>query len=134
MADRGEDEDLGNFVLEKYARAEGITSVLKEIVRGAWIAWVAYYGYKSIDVLAGRETDASIELVVSFFTNLTVADILPWVLTALAIGMAYLFRTLKRDTVENLHPRLKQYEQIFDPNRTSSELTPRGETAPEDEL
>lgn len=39
---------------------------------------------------------------------------------------------LRKDTVERLHPYQEKYEKSIDPNRSSSRLTPRGETRPED--
>ena len=39
---------------------------------------------------------------------------------------------LRQDTVEHLHVYQVKYEKSIDPNRTSSRLTSRGETRPED--
>lgn len=39
---------------------------------------------------------------------------------------------LRRDTVQRLHPYQEKYEQLVDSTRTSSRLTSRGETRPED--
>ncbi len=49
-------------------------------------------------------------------------------------GIAYGRRQakLRRDAVERLHPYQEQHEKSIDPNRTSSRLTSRGETRPED--
>jgi hypothetical protein len=49
-------------------------------------------------------------------------------------GMAYgkLQLELKKQTVEQLHPTRVAWEQIHDPNRTSSHILPNGQNNPED--
>ncbi|MBI3775873.1 MAG: hypothetical protein HY273_10030 [Gammaproteobacteria bacterium] len=42
-------------------------------------------------------------------------------------------RKLNKDTIERLSPYQAQYEREHDPKRSSSGLTPRGDTRPEDQ-
>lgn len=53
--------------------------------------------------------------------------VLGWILTAV---WGYRARKLRQDTVQEMSPYRTAYERLLHPGRTSSELTPRGNTPP----
>lgn len=81
---------------------------------------------------AGTITVADLRAAVSFDS---VSSSAPWLLVIFGVGgIAYGRRQakLRQDTIQRLHPYQEKHEKSIDPNRTSSSLTSRGETRPED--
>jgi hypothetical protein len=92
---------------------------------------IFYFIYQSVAVLAGKATVADIGI--KFLAELGISEALAWLLAG--GGMLYGFgqRRLRKNTIERLQSRNQSLEQSLDPNRTSSRLTPRGDTRPEDD-
>lgn len=93
---------------------------------------LAYFAYRSIDVLAGQKTVANIG--VRFLADVKVSEAVAWLFGSGGIAYGWKQRNLRRTTVERLSGRLTGLEQLRDSRRTSSRLTPRGETNPRDKL
>lgn len=119
-------------LINKDRLTEGTVSVLNNLIRWGAIVTIFYFGYSSIELLAGKETLSNI--AVSLLTDIKISVAIAW--TAAGGGLIYGLRQkkLRKDTVERLQGRIKELELRHDPNRTSSDLTPRGETRPEDEI
>lgn len=118
--------------LKKLRFSEGFIQISLSLIKFAALVIIARYGYLSIEALAGYETKADLALNVLGQLNFSIT--LAW---AAAIGgLMYGFRQkkLRRDTIERLQDRIKKYESMEDPNRSSSHLTKRGETRKEDQL
>ena len=111
---------------------EGVGQVLSSLIRWGAIVLIARYGYLSIASLAGQNTLADIGI--DLLSNIKVSVALSWV--AGAGGLAYGVRQKKvrKDTVERLQGRIKELETGIDPNRSTSNLTHRGDTRPEDKI
>ena len=92
----------------------------------------------SIDSLAGKVTLADIKLLsdvvvkagydCSVHPLLIIASGAFFVFGVIGITYGMLQRKLRKDTVEFLHGRIRDAEIATDPGRSSSELTPRGES------
>ena len=128
----GQDKD--DRVLAKYIRIEGVTSVLNNLIRWGGLTAIAYFAYRSIDTLAGRTTLADMGVSVSFFTGARIADLMAWVLAVVGVGYGLAQRSLRGRTVARQEGRVIALETKIDPERTSSRLTRRGKTRPEDKL
>lgn len=91
------------------------------------IAWIVYM---CVLALAGKETDANVAL--SVLGNVSIANGL--LASAGASGAAYgLYeRHVRKTTVERMSGRIHELEKEIDPKRSTSRLTPRGDTHPED--
>lgn len=133
-------EDLAaeNRYLRKGKTAESIASVLNNGIRWIGITATTYFVFKSIKVLAGKETYADIN-VSAILATPKALNLLPWILPALGFvvgicGIVYGVnqKKLRQDTVERLQGRIKDLEKTLDPKRTSSGLTQRGQTRLED--
>lgn len=121
-----------NGFLRKGRIAEGAIQVSLALLRYGTIVVLGYWALQGIRAIAGSSTDANIavELLANFGVSVTLA----WTV-ALSGGAYGLFqRHLRRNTVERLQGRIRELESIIDPQRTSSELTQRGDTRPEDKL
>lgn len=90
-------------------------------------AWIATAGTTTI---ANLSASLKVETIFETITTWT----WPLLIVFGAGGIAYGRREakLKKDAIERLHPYQEKYEKLVDPNRTSSRLTSRGETHPED--
>jgi hypothetical protein len=97
-----------------------------------WVGagWMAYMIYLSVDALAGRKTAADFGIKV--IGNVEVNRAVAWLLVALFGGTAYRERRLRQKNIERLAPSVAQKEKVRDPKRSSSNLTSRGKTRPED--
>ena len=94
---------------------------------------VTYFGvFRPIHDLAGHNTQAS-------FGMALLADIRPSEIVSYLFGLAgWIFglnaQRLRRNVTERLTDRIAQNELQKDPHRTSSGLTKRGKTPPENAL
>lgn len=96
----------------------------------AGTGWLGYLAKGAILQLAGKTTLA--ELSFAFLGNVNVSTSLAWGAGIAGVTFGGLQRRLKKKTVERLHERIRKFEEQLDPGRSSSHLTPRGETNPED--
>lgn len=118
--------------LKKATASEGITRVLVGLIQWGGISAIAYWIYRSIEVLAGRTTLADVG--VQFFANISVSVALAWTVGISGCVYGWRQRTLRRDTVERMQRRNQNLEAMLDRNRTSSGLTARGDTRQEDRV
>lgn len=97
-----------------------------------YVALVAifYFAYSSIQTLAGQVTYADIGLRV--IGDIRISESVAWVFGVGGVGYGMRQRKLRRDAIEQLSPRVHEYEESLDPHRSSSRLAPRGTTRPED--
>jgi hypothetical protein len=120
------------LLLRNRRLSDGWASVANNFVKWGALAGIAYFLYLCVDAVAGRETTA--KLVVAVISDFKLHIALPWFLTAVAVILGLLQRHLKNGTVDRLGRRIKELEERLDPGRTSSRLTSRGGTNPEDRL
>lgn len=90
------------------------------------LVFIAYFLYRSVDSLAGRNTLA--ELGFRVLGNLTVSR----GIISLLAGSGWFYglgqRALRRKAIERLAPAKNEVERRMDKNRTSSNLTSKGTT------
>jgi hypothetical protein len=116
----------------KTRRIDGIVSTVQSGIKWFSLAAIAWWFYQSIRVLSGQYTFADIG--VRFIGDFRISEGLAYVFGAGGIAYGYNERRLRRSTIERLAPRNAALEQTIDPGRTSSKLTARGTTRPEDSI
>lgn len=119
-----------NRLLRQMRTSEGIVSVFNNLIRWGGVVAISYFTYLSITALAGEQTAADIGI--KFLADVRVSEALAWVLGGSGVAYGLRQRKLRRDTVERITARVERFEKELDPSRSSSELTTRGETRPED--
>ena len=107
-----------------------------------WAGWafIALFAWLSIHDLAGKITVADISVLArTVFGDKDTGACPAWyvvgassVLGIFAIMLARRERKLRKNTTERLHQYQDMWERSQDTSRTSSRLTPRGDTRPED--
>jgi len=129
--------------LLKFKILESITSILKTFISFAGVVLVALFTYYSIAVYSINNAKVNLAVgEVNVVKNLFSIDFLksPSSLMTLA-GVIFGFsgivygkkqRALRMSTVEKLQGRITELEKVRDSKRSSSMLTPKGETRPED--
>lgn len=93
------------------------------------IAWMAY---KSVLVLSGQTT--IVDVLVNVWGSLKINQALATVLGGGGMLYGWRERRLRHKVNERLGGRVGQLEQAIDKRRTSSRLTKRGQTDPEDAI
>ncbi len=121
-----------NSYLRKARIADGIIQVALAAVRYGALIVVGYWGLEAIRALAGSSTFADIS--VDFLTEINVSVALAWSVGVFGGVYGYKQRHLRRNTVERLQGRIRELEAMIDPQRSSSKLTTRGDTRPEDRI
>lgn len=108
--------------------SETATPIALSLIR--WVAIVACFGfvYLSIDSLAGKQTDAVINLKMLLNSNF-----LGVIFGSGGIIYGYAQKKLRQKVIARLQPRIQHFEQLMDPTRSSSLLTEHGNTNPDDE-
>lgn len=113
-----------------FKKIDEAASITKAALKYGTIIVCVYYAFRSIAVLAGKQTLASIGL--SILGNVTVSNGIYIVLTGGSIVYGLGQRQLRRRSIKRLTEQGIKLEQRFDPKRTSSGLTKWGTTKPED--
>ena len=119
-----------NRILRSLRASEGFISVVNNVVRWGGLVWIVYYIQGMVVALAGKETIANIGM--SFLGDVRISEALAWLLAGGTTLYGLSQRKLRKDTVERLQGRIHRHEVLQDPKRSSSKLTPRGDTPPED--
>ena len=119
-----------NRLLRQVRTAQTIASIVGDFFRYGTIAFVAWCFYASIKALAGQQTNANVFL--SFFADFRISEVLAYIFGTGGVLLAYRERRLRQKTVKHVQGRNQQREKEIDPGRTSSQLTPTGETNPRD--
>lgn len=119
-----------NRFLRKRGRAEAVTSVINNVIRWGGLVWVASYAYRAVEALAGQRTVADLGL--RFLTDVRVSTLAAWLVGASAVMYGWRQRGLRRSAIERMSSRIQELERQFDHKRSSSRLTPRGDTHPRD--
>jgi hypothetical protein len=107
-----------------------IGAVVHTVVQWGCAALVAYFFYLSVASLAGRYTFAQIG--VGFLGDLRVSEGVAYLFGAGGVYYGVKRHRLHGDNIQRMAGRLADLEKQLDPKRSSSRLTPRGATRPED--
>lgn len=96
-----------------------------------WFA-LAKVGLDAVRALAGLDTKA--QFILGWFTSADNDFGMPWVIAIGALILARRERTLRRNKTEQMQSHILSLETRLDPRRSSSGLTPTGDSNPEDAL
>lgn len=100
------------------------------IVPWGTLLLISKWGVEAVTALAGKHTIADIGL--KMIVNMQIGEAVAYIFGAGGIGYGIVERRLRRNTIERLGTRNRNLETLIDPARTSSGLTTRGTTRPED--
>lgn len=126
--------------LRKSKVADSIASVINSAIKWGGLVVISYISFRAIAVLAGKTTSANFAVSIltdilssEFLTKLSNLIIFLSMLSGIC-GIIYGIwqRKLRRDTIERLQKRNQELEHKLDSNRSTSMLSPRGETRKED--
>lgn len=107
-----------------------LIDLLRHTIEWGGYLGLAYFATVIVSDLAGKETFASFFL--QFIGKENTSDSLVFVLALVFGAWALLERRLRRRKTVELSQRIQKLESSIDPKRTSSKLTPTGETHPGD--
>lgn len=114
----------------KLGQAEIWANTINNVVRWGALVAMTYYAYRAVGMLAGHTTNTDIGIKILANVRSSVA----WIFGTGGTVYGLRQRKLRRDAIEQLSDRREKYERLHDPNRTSSDLNPRGQTQPKDKL
>lgn len=120
-----------NRLLRRGNNTNSVTNVLLNLIRWGALVLSFRYMYLTVEALAGRVTLAQVGI--SFLGNLTLSQSLAYIFGSGGVIYGYGEHKLRQRTIRRLGPKRKELEVSIDPKRTSSKLTDKGETNPEDE-
>lgn len=101
------------------------------LVKWLGLSFIAFMGFLSINSLSGNYTIA--EIGIEFASSFKVNTAVSYVFGLSGVLYGLFERDLRKRTIERMSKRTTELELSIDPNRSSSNLTPRGNTRPEDE-
>lgn len=108
--------------LLQHQKIDEFYKTIRTAIRTVGYGVAAFFAWKSIEALAGEDTSVLLSLLGDFKFSFTIT------LAGAAAAWAVVERIIRQNTVERLQGRIRQFELVMDPNRTSSELTPKGKT------
>ncbi len=103
---------------------------VRTAIRACGWCFAAVVLYWVVNVLAGRTTSLLVQVALNLLFDIRFAVMLGS--TGAAVIWALAERRLRQRTIMRLHPRIKYLESILDAGRSTSNLTPKGETNPMD--
>jgi p-aminobenzoyl-glutamate transporter AbgT len=115
--------------IKRGRRAETIAVLGQSAFRWGGLAFIAYRGSAAVSALAGQETTTNVAL--ELFANMHVSVALAWSFGVTGIIYGAIQRKLRKDVIERLTKRITELEKEIDRRRSSSRLTPRGNTPEE---
>jgi hypothetical protein len=137
--ERGGGSPLGAKVPEfrpdhliRLKKIDAIDANVRLLIRYGFLAIVAFFAYRAVNILAGQHTFA--DLGVKIFADVRIGNAIGYAVGGGGIAYGARQRKLRGDTIQKMGKRIKELETAVDPNRSSSGLTERGHTRPEDEL
>ena|SRR6266478_4736755 len=95
------------------------------------LAFIAYWGFDALKAFAGKGTDAAV--VFKIVTDLRIDQGIAYLFGLGGVAYGYKERRAKQKAVGHLGTARQEAEKRVDPGRTSSNLTPRGTSRPEDQ-
>lgn len=119
-------------VREKVVFADFLTNLVNKLAFYGCIAFAVDRSAEVLMALAGKTTIADIAIGGFLSAGLGKAAAVSGVVATGTSAWALLERRERRKKTEALTTRIRELEQRIDPTRTSSGLTPKGETNPED--
>lgn len=114
----------------RFKLVDATASTIQRLIPWTALVLIAYFFHSSVGQLAGKTTMADIGL--NILGDIRINEALAWAIAGGSGYLAYKERKLKENTIERLTAQTKKYEQALDPRRSSSRLTSRGKTRPED--
>lgn len=117
-------------VLRQTRNLDGWVAIGREAVKWIGLCYISTMIYFSIAAMAGKMTVAEINAELSGKVDISIY--IAWMVGVAGVVYGRVQRTLRRDTVERLQHRNVMLEAELDQRRSSSRLTPRGDTRPED--
>jgi hypothetical protein len=111
---------------------DAIDANVRLLIRYGCLALVAYFSYGSIAVLAGKHTFADIGI--RFLGDIKIANSVGYVVGLGGVAYGRQQKKLRGNAIQSLSKRVKELEAEIDQGRSSSGITERGETRPEDKL
>lgn len=128
---RSLEEKTQDLKFRRFARVvDSLTALCSSLIRYAGVALPFYWMYRTASVLSGKTTTADIGL--KMLGSLTINESIGYGAGVVGVIYGLSERRLRRDKTEYLQTRIQRLEKQMDPKRSSSRLTPRGTTNPED--
>ncbi|MHB1022403.1 MAG: hypothetical protein ACYC0Z_08320 [Acidobacteriaceae bacterium] len=119
-------------------RQRGETKKVAVTRLSKWIplCFICYCGYRAIAVLAGKSTLAQFGMwiIADVRLNKIVSHAITTVFGLGGITYGYRERKLRHKTIDRMGNQIVKLEEKIDPGRSSSRLTRKGTTRPEDEI
>ena len=125
-------------VAEIVTKGDVINRTVQTLAKYGAAVGIAYFFYKAVEVsvisLNGKTTTADVrfEAIIDWVSDPNSTSVISALFGIAGIIYGRLQFNLKKDVVERFHQYQEKYETLVDPGRTSSRLTKRGETRPED--
>lgn len=121
---------IENRLLRQWRVSEAWTNALRAFFKyGSYVA-IAYFLADAVKELAGKTTLAHI--LFGLMGGVSLESKVSWGIAAVCFVWASIERHLRRHKTKYLTERLRKIEKMIDPGRTTSHLTPYGDTNPND--
>lgn len=116
--------------LRSGSRSNAVVQVISQTIKWGGLCFLAWCFKESIEALAGKDTLSDIKI--ALLSDLNINQWLAYAVGGGGIVYGLSQRHLRKSTVETIQSRNQKLEKMVDPKRSSSNLTPRGNTRPED--
>jgi hypothetical protein len=114
----------------RFKTLDVLSTSLQAAIKWGALVCIAYLASKSIGILAGKVTLADIGI--GFLANVKLSQGISYIACIGGVAYGLRERKLRRDAIQHLSGRKRDLERMIDHQRSSSGLTPRGTTRPED--
>lgn len=119
-----------NKFLRKATHSSLAASVLNNAIRWGATCFIVWQMSLALQSFSGQATMA--DIAVKFLGDFKVSHALAAIFGSGGIAYGYKQNRLRKKTIARLESRIDELEKKLDPKRSSSRLTPTGQTNPED--
>lgn len=119
-----------NQILRMNTVSDGVVSVINNLIKWGGLVGIFYFMSECVIALSGEVTTSNI--VIKFLTDFKINSALAMALGGGGVVYGASQNALRKKTVERLQKRNQALEKLIDKKRSSSKLTPTGDTRPED--
>jgi sulfite exporter TauE/SafE len=110
---------------------DSCVSIVNAVIKWGSLAFIAFMGRDSIFALAGKTTTAV--FLADFGQSIELKEVITYTVGLLGVIYGLYERNTRQKKTQYLGDEIKKLELLLDPKRSSSKLTARGTTRPEDD-
>ena len=125
--------EIQRYAIDAENKSKRIISIVSTLIIWSVIGYVFYRITSCVEVLAGKQTFADINIDAGLKVSI-ITKVIPWFVGISGVTYGLVQRSLKKRNIMKNHDHIEKLEKKINEKRKSSRLTSKGETRREDKI